>query len=60
MVVPVSIREIAEAMGITSTSVVNYHLEQLEKLGKIKRTDGAARFIKLVHDDKNLSQPKNQ
>ena len=34
---PPSIREIGEMTGITSTSVVNYYLDQLEKLGKIER-----------------------
>ncbi len=34
---PPSIREIGEKTGITSTSVVNYYLDQLEKRGMIER-----------------------
>lgn len=43
---PVSYREIAEAAGISSTSVVDYHLGILEKQGRIERT-GQARHIKV-------------
>ena len=52
LISPVSIRELGEACFISSTSVVNYHLEQLEKQGKIKRHEGKFRFIELVHDEK--------
>lgn len=34
---PPSIREIGEKTGISSTSVVNYYLDQLEKQGLIER-----------------------
>ena len=34
---PPSIREICEETNISSTSVVNYYLDQLEKWGYIKR-----------------------
>lgn len=34
---PPSIREIGESSGITSTSVVNYYLDELEKKGLIER-----------------------
>lgn len=43
-----SVREIAAALGISSTSVVNYHLRQLAKAGRIVRTFGLARGIDLV------------
>ena len=39
---PPSIREICEKANISSTSVVNYYLNQLEELGYIQR-DGRAR-----------------
>ncbi len=35
---PPSIREIGESCGISSTSVVNYYLDQLERTGHIERT----------------------
>lgn len=34
---PPSIREIRDAVGLTTTSTVVYHLERLERLGYIKR-----------------------
>lgn len=44
-----TIREIADGCGITSTSVVNYHLDTLEKAGLIKRPRrGRSRRIEVV------------
>ena len=40
-----TIREIMEATGISSSSVVSYHLDQLEKEGKIHREHRKARGI---------------
>ncbi len=45
---PPSIREIGEKTGITSTSVVNYYLDQLEKSGYIERESHISRGIRLV------------
>lgn len=45
---PPSIREIGERTGITSTSVVNYYLAQLEKSGYIERESHISRGIRLV------------
>jgi repressor LexA len=45
---PPSIREIGEKTGITSTSVVNYYLDQLEKAGYIERESHISRGIRLV------------
>lgn len=44
---PPSIREICDATGITSTSVVNFYLAQLEAAGKVERrgTKGQARAV---------------
>ena len=42
---PPSIREIGEQTGISSTSVVNYYLDQLEKLGYIKRDRHISRGV---------------
>ncbi|HEX2979446.1 MAG TPA: transcriptional repressor LexA [Anaerolineaceae bacterium] len=45
---PPSIREIGEKTGITSTSVVNYYLEQLEQAGYIERESHISRGLRLV------------
>ncbi|MCC6501182.1 MAG: repressor LexA [Anaerolineales bacterium] len=44
---PPSIREIGEKTGITSTSVVNYYLDQLEKMGKIERDRKISRGVRI-------------
>ncbi len=45
---PPSIREIGEKTGISSTSVVNYYLDQLEREGLIERDRGISRGVRLV------------
>lgn len=45
---PPSIREIGEKVKISSTSVVNYYLEQLEKNGYIERDDRVSRGMRLT------------
>jgi repressor LexA len=45
---PPSIREIGDGTSISSTSVVNYYLDQLEKMGHIKREDHISRGIRLI------------
>ena len=44
---PPSIREIGLKTGITSTSVVNYYLDQLEKKGLIERDRKISRGVRL-------------
>jgi repressor LexA len=44
---PPSIREIGEKTGISSTSVVNYYLDQLEKKGMIERDRKISRGVRL-------------
>lgn len=44
---PPSIREIGEKTGISSTSVVNYYLDQLEKRGLIERDRKISRGVRL-------------
>ncbi len=51
---PPSIREICDKTGISSTSVVNYYLNQLEESGYIERDGRVSRGIRLV---KPLSEP---
>ena len=45
---PPSIREIGEETGISSTSVVNYYLDQLEKMGFIERDRKISRGVRLT------------
>jgi repressor LexA len=45
---PPSIREIGEKVKISSTSVVNYYLEQLEKNGYIERDNRVSRGMRLT------------
>jgi repressor LexA len=45
---PPSIREIGEAVGITSTSVVTYYLKQLTELGLIERDAKFSRAVRLT------------
>lgn len=45
---PPSIREICEKADISSTSVVNYYLEQLEEMGYIERDRRISRGVRLI------------
>jgi repressor LexA len=45
---PPSIREICDQAGVSSTSVVNYYLDQLKEMGLIERDDRVSRGIRLV------------
>jgi len=45
---PPSIREICDQAKISSTSVVNYYLDQLEQMGHIKRDSRISRGIRLL------------
>lgn len=45
---PPSIREICENASVSSTSVVNYYLEQLKEMGMIERDDRVSRGIRLM------------
>jgi repressor LexA len=45
---PPSIREICEKADISSTSVVNYYLEQLEEMGMIERDRRVSRGVRLL------------
>ena len=47
---PPSIREICEETNISSTSVVNYYLDQLEKWGYIRREKNISRGITMLKD----------
>lgn len=43
-----SIRQIGEAIGVKSTSLVDYYLKQLEEMGKIERDAHVSRSIRLL------------
>jgi repressor LexA len=45
---PPSIREICEKTGISSTSVVNYYLDQLEEMGYIERDRRVSRGVRVL------------
>ena len=48
---PPAIREIGSATGISSTSVVDYHLRALERMQLLRRDSDVSRGITLVGDD---------
>ena len=56
---PPSVREIGEAVGLSSSSTVHNHLNQLERRGLIKRDASKSRTVQLVNekeiDDKRRS-----
>jgi repressor LexA len=45
---PPAIRDICEATGISSTSVVTYYLKQLTEMGKIERDEKSSRALRLA------------
>ncbi len=48
---PPTIREIGEAVGISSTSVVNYNLNVLEKKNFIERDKNVSRGLRVIESD---------
>jgi len=57
---PPAIREIGQAVGISSTSVVNYNLNVLEKKGLIDRDRTVSRGIRLLGQAAEPSEPLGQ
>src|SRR5438034_6167361 len=47
---PPSVREIGEAVGLSSSSTVHNHLNQLERRGLIKRDPSKSRTVQLTAD----------
>ncbi|WP_329460862.1 winged helix-turn-helix transcriptional regulator [Streptomyces sp. NBC_01431] len=45
--VPPTIQELADAVGLASTSSIAYHLERLERQGIIIRMNGAGRVYRI-------------
>lgn len=57
---PPSVREIAEAVGLLSSSTVHGHLDRLEKKGYIRRDPTKPRAIEILdHDDMSLDSSDN-
>jgi len=47
---PLTIRQLQEALGISSTSVVHHHLEQLEKKGFLRRNPANPKDYQILAD----------
>ena len=56
---PPSVREIGEAVGLSSSSTVHNHLNQLERRGLIKRDPSKSRTVQLVADSEVAEQRRN-
>ena len=57
---PPSIREIGEKVKISSTSVVNYYLDQLKKMGYPERDDRVSRGVRLTDKVNEIIQSTNE
>lgn len=55
---PPTIREIGSSVGISSTSVVNYNLNILEKAGLISREKEVSRGLRLTQNGRAMSDPR--
>jgi repressor LexA len=53
---PPSIREIGEKLKISSTSVVNYYLDQLKKMGYLERDTRVSRGLRLTEKVNEIIQ----
>ncbi|MGA7910629.1 MAG: transcriptional repressor LexA [Candidatus Dormiibacterota bacterium] len=56
---PPSVREIGQAVGLSSSSTVHNHLNQLERRGLIKRDPSKSRTVQLVQDADADQQRRN-
>src|SRR5881392_3801262 len=56
---PPSVREIGEAVGLSSSSTVHNHLNQLERRGLIRRDPSKSRTVQLVQDEAADKQRRN-
>jgi repressor LexA len=56
---PPSVREIGEAVGLSSSSTVHNHLNQLERRGLIRRDPSKSRTVQLVQDADVDKQRRN-
>ena len=56
---PPSVREIGEAVGLSSSSTVHNHLNQLERRGLIKRDPSKSRTVSLVETEQSQELRRN-
>ncbi len=56
---PPSVREIGEAVGLSSSSTVHNHLNQLERRGLIKRDPSKSRTVQLTSDIEVSEERRN-
>lgn len=56
---PPSVREIGEAVGLSSSSTVHNHLNQLERRGLIRRDPSKSRTVQLVQDAREDEARRN-
>jgi repressor LexA len=56
---PPSVREIGEAVGLSSSSTVHNHLNQLERRGLIHRDPSKSRTVMLVEDSEVETKRRN-
>ncbi len=54
-----TLKQIAEAIGVSSLATVHEHLQSLEAKGLIKRKQGKVRSIELVEGDTSLEKGEN-
>lgn len=52
---PPSVREIGQAMGLTSSSTVHSHLEALERKGYLRRDPSKPRALEILRDREGLA-----
>lgn len=52
---PPTLRELATATGVVSTSTVVFHLKALQHLGYIRRAPGASRAIQVIEQEAEAS-----
>jgi repressor LexA len=55
---PPSVREIGEAVGLSSSSTVHNHLNQLERRGLIRRDPSKSRTVQIVKDAREPEEVK--
>jgi len=56
---PPSVREIGEAVGLSSSSTVHNHLNQLERRGLIRRDPSKSRTVQLVEEAAHVEKRRN-
>jgi len=54
---PPSVREIADAVGLASTSAVHHHLVALERSGQLERGSRSSRALRLTASAEGMSPP---